>query len=142
MMSLIRREFVVDAPLLLAWEHLSRVEAWPSWAKHITRAELNPTGGLSLQSKGSFLLSNGMKSVFEMKEMHPPRNWKWVGPFLWMTVHYDHQFERVDEHHTRLIWLIDGEGFGVSIFGKIFASIYNRNLDRAIPNLIAEIKAL
>ena len=142
MLSLIRRDFVVDAPLLVAWGHLSQVEKWISWAKHITRVELHPNGDLSLQSTGAFLLSNGMKTVFEMKEMNPPRNWKWVGSFLWMTIHYDHQFERVDEQHTRLIWLVDGEGLGISIVGKIFASIYNRNLDRAIPNLSAELKAL
>ena len=142
MMSLIRRDFVVDVPLLLAWEHLSRVEKWTSWAKHITNVELDPEGDLTLLSKGTFLLSNGLKTVFEMKEMDPPRNWKWVGSFLWMTIHYDHQFERVDEQHTRLIWLLDGEGLGISILGKIFARIYNRNLDRAFPNLCAEIKTL
>jgi hypothetical protein len=33
MKVLIRREFIVDVPVERAWEHLARVEAWPSWAK-------------------------------------------------------------------------------------------------------------
>jgi uncharacterized membrane protein len=44
MVELLRREFVVDAPRDVAWEWLSRVESWPSWAKHIKAARLSPDG--------------------------------------------------------------------------------------------------
>jgi len=35
MILLIHREFIVNARLEVAWQHLARVERWPSWAKHI-----------------------------------------------------------------------------------------------------------
>src|SRR5262245_44658550 len=44
MVTLIQRAFVVDVPLLRAWEHLARVEQWPSWAAHIKRIDLRPPG--------------------------------------------------------------------------------------------------
>jgi hypothetical protein len=33
-----------------------------------------------------------------------------------------------------------GEGFGASVFGRLLAAIYARNLDKAIPNLIDELE--
>ncbi len=46
MVTLIYREFAVDIPLRQAWQHLARVEQWPSWAKHIKRVEMQPAGEL------------------------------------------------------------------------------------------------
>ena len=77
-----------------------------------------------------------------MTEIDPFRNWKWAGPFLWLVVHYDHQFERIEDRRTKLIWSVSADGFAVSILGRLFAAIYNRNLDRAIPRLISEMNAL
>jgi len=36
--------------------------------------------------------------------------------------------------------VLDGEGFGVGVFGTLFAAIYAVNLDRAIPRLVAEVE--
>ena len=58
---LLQREFTVDLPLEKAWQHLARVEQWPSWAKHIKRVELQPAGELRLGSTGRMRLTNGMK---------------------------------------------------------------------------------
>ena len=76
-----------------------------------------------------------------MTEFNPPTNWKWAGPFLWLTVHYDHVFEQVTPQQTKLTWIVAGEGFGVGVLGRLFAKIYNGNLDRAIPALTAEMNA-
>ena len=142
MLDLVRREFEVDIPLATAWKHLAQVERWPTWARHIEHVELNPKGELTLSTVGSFRLANGLKSDFKMTEINPSRNWKWAGPFLWLVVHYDHRFERMDERRTKLTWLVSADGFGVSVFGRLFATIYNRNLDQAIPCLISEMNAL
>ncbi len=139
MIELLRREFTVNVPLEVAWQHLARVEQWPSWAKHIKRVEAIPPGELTSSSIGHIHLRNGIKSAFKMSEFKPPRNWKWVGPFLWLAIHYDHIFEPVDSRHTKLVWIVAAEGFGVSIFGKLFAAIYNGNLNKAVPRLIAEV---
>jgi len=139
MVTLIERQFDVAVPLQRAWDHLARIERWPSWAPHIKQIEVHPPGELGPQSTGVIHLTNGMKPVFRMTEFDPLRNWKWVGAFLWLTVIYDHRFEPLDAEHTRLIFIIEAKGFGASILGRLFAWIYRRNLERAIPLLIAEM---
>jgi hypothetical protein len=142
MNNLIHREFIVEVPIETAWQHLAQVEKWPTWAKHIKQAELVPRGEITPTSKGTFRLKNGIQSTFRVTEFNRHQNWKWIGPFLWLTVHFDHQFEEVDRQRTKLTWVVDAEGFGVSVFGRLFAIIYSGNLNRAIPHLIDEMKAL
>jgi hypothetical protein len=50
----IHREFTVNVPLDMAWQHFSRIEQWPSWAKHIRRVQLEPPGELTPASSGAF----------------------------------------------------------------------------------------
>ncbi len=141
MITLLRREFTVDRPVEKAWQHLARVEQWPSWAKHIKQIALQPPRELGSKSTGIIHLSNGIKSAFTMTEFNPYRNWKWIGRFLWLTVDYDHRFEELNSQQTKLTWKVEGAGFGVSVFGRLFAKIYSKNLDRAIPLLVEEINA-
>jgi hypothetical protein len=140
MITLLQREFTVAIPLQRAWDHLARISQWPSWAAHIKKIELQPPGEPGPHSTGIIHLANGIKSAFRMTEFNPPRNWTWVGPFLWLTVTYDHRFESLDAEHTKLIWVVEAEGFGVSLLGRLFAKIYRRNLEKAIPLLIAEME--
>ena len=71
MVTLIQREFTVDVPVPVAWDHLARIEQWPSWAPHIKRIELRPPGELSPRSTGVIHLSNGMSPAFRMTELTP-----------------------------------------------------------------------
>jgi hypothetical protein len=143
MKALIHREFVVDVPLERAWEHLARVEAWPSWAKHIKSMIVEPSGGLSPSTVGVFQLANGIKARFAMTEFVPRSHWKWVGNFLWLTIHYDHRFEPISQNRTKMQFIIEAKdlGFGKLVLVKLYAAIYSKLLDKAIPNLIAEINA-
>jgi uncharacterized membrane protein len=141
MKVLMRREFVVDVPLERAWEHLARIEAWPSWAKHIKSVTVEPPGQFSPSTVGVFHLTNGMTARFAMTEIVPKNNWKWIGKFLWLTVHYDHRFEPINDARTKIEFIIEIKGFANLVLGKLFAAIYGKNLDRAIPNLVAEINA-
>ena len=141
MVTLIVREFTVNTSVQAAWDHLARVEQWPSWARHIKRIDLKPRGELGPRSAGVIHLANGMKSTFRMAEFHLHENWKWVGPFLWLTVYYDHRFVPLTARQTKLLWAVAAEGFGVTIFGKLFAKIYRKNLEKAIPLLVSEISA-
>jgi hypothetical protein len=138
---LLECRFKVKAPLEQAWRHLEQVERWPTWARHIRRIDLQPAGPLKPDSVGVLLLTNGIRSTFPMEQFNPGTNWKWAGPFLWITVHYDHQFVRAGPDESEIAFLLDGEGFGAAVFGRFFAAIYARNLDRAIPNLIDEIES-
>jgi hypothetical protein len=119
MLTLIERDFTVNLPLAKAWQHLARVDQWPTWAHHIKHIEINPGGELGIHSSGLNVLANGIKSTFRMTEFNPGQNWKWVGPFLWMTIHYDHPFEVLSSTQTRLKFVIEASGFGV--FGRVFA---------------------
>lgn len=137
---LLERRFAVKVPIEDAWAHLAKVEQWPSWARHIRRIELRPSGPLTPKSEGEIQLTNGIRSKFRMEELNPGKNWKWVGPFLWLTVHYDHQFSRLALKESEIRFVLDGEGFGAGIFGRVFAAIYSRNLNRAIPKLVEELE--
>ena len=141
MLTLLTREFVVEAPLHAAWNFLSEVERWPLWARHIRSIRLAPPGALTAASSGKIRLTNGVSSTFRVVEFLPGKSWMWVGKFLWLTVEYDHRFEALDSGRTRLTWTVSGEGAGLGSIGRLFAAIYARNLDRAIPRLIAELNA-
>lgn len=96
---------------------------------------------MSATSQGTIYLTNGFRSTFRMEEFNADSNWKWVGAFLWLKVHYDHRFHRVGSGETEIHFTLDAEGFGVTVFGRVFAAIYARSLDRAIPKLIAELES-
>jgi hypothetical protein len=140
--ELVARDFTVEVPVQVAWDHLARVERWTSWAKHIKRVTLSPSGPLTDSSAGAFHLAGGARSTFRMEIYEPPNRWQWVGRFLTARVHYDHRFEAVDSKQTRLIWTVAAEGPGSATLGRVFGAIYARNLDRAIPKLQAELRAL
>src|SRR5438309_9513129 len=92
---LLRREFTVELPIEKAWQHLARLEQWPSWARHIRQIKVEPPGELTATSQGSLHLKNGLKPRFKVTEFNPHRSWNWVGGCLWATVHYDHLCEQL-----------------------------------------------
>lgn len=120
---------------------MARVEEWPSWARHIKQVDVHPRGKLGLESRGRFLLINGLKPVFRMTEFNLYHSWKWVGDFLWLTIDYDHRFEELKPAQTKITFGLEGKGFGVSLLGRLFAKIYSKSLDRAIPLLVQEMNA-
>lgn len=140
MLTLIERQFTVPVSVEAAWEHFVMVEHWPSWAKHIKRLELTSGGPLNAQSQGIITLKNGIKSTFVMTEFNLHHNWQWAGPFLWMTVYYDHRFKVISDERCQMAFHVAAEGFLVGFLGRVFARVYNRNLDVAIPNLIQELQ--
>src|SRR5215208_4101508 len=102
--------------------------------------EVLPPGELGLQSSGVIHLANSIKSIFRMTEFNPYCNWKLVGPFLWLTIHYDHRFESLNTGQTKLRFVVEAGGLGVNFFGRLFAMIYRRNLEKAIPLLVAKME--
>lgn len=139
MIRLLQRQFEVSAPLPDAWRFLARVQEWPRWAAHIRQVDVTPAGEVGPDSCGCIHLQNGIRSTFRMREFRAGKSWKWVGPFLWLTVHYDHQFDAVGPSRTRLTWVVDAEGFGAAVFGRLFAAVYSKNLDKAIPTFVSSV---
>ena len=142
MITILNCEFVVDASIETAWVHLAKIEEWPSWARHIKDVKIWPSGDISHNSVGSLRLTNGIESEFRVTEFQLHQNWKWIGPFLWMRMEYDHRFEPLGYDKTKFTWIIEGEGAGASTIGRVFAWQYKRNLDKAIPLLQHEISSL
>ena len=70
---LLRRTLDVAAPPDRAWAHLARVESWPSWARHLRSARLEPAGPLGPGSRGVFVLKPGVPTRFAMTDWEPPR---------------------------------------------------------------------
>ena len=142
MITILNCEFVVDASIETAWVHLGKIKEWPSWARHIKDVKLSPSGDISHNSVGILRLTNGIESEFRVTEFQLHQNWKWIGPFLWMRMEYDHRFEPLGYDKTKFTWIIEGEGIGASTIGRVFAWQYKRNLDKAIPLLQHEISSL
>ena len=138
----IEREFVVDVAPEQAWDYLAQVEAWPSWAKHIKSVTLEPPGEICPSTVGILHLRNGIKARFVMTEFVPKSHWKWISKFLWLPVHYDHRFEPINGR-TKIQFIVEATGlnFGRWVLGKLYAALYSKTLDRAIPNLVAELNA-
>jgi hypothetical protein len=76
-----------------------------------------------------------------MEELNHGTSWKWAGRFLWLLIHYDHEFKGRGPRECEVVFRLDGEGFGVSVFGRLLAWIYKRNLEEAIPNLVREMES-
>jgi len=138
---LLQREFTVELPLEKAWQHLARVERWPSWAMHIKQVEVQPVGELGLGSTGRMVLTNGLKPAWTVTQFNLYRNWIWVGRFLCLTIYYDHRFEEVNPMQTKITFALEASGFGKSVLGRLFAKIYSKTLDRAIASLVQEMNA-
>jgi carbon monoxide dehydrogenase subunit G len=138
--ALLHRSFEVAAPVERVWDRLARPAQWPSWAHHIEAVRMTPAGLVTASSAGEIRLRNGIVSRFEVTEFQDGARWLWTGPFLWMRVRYDHVLTPVGPGRTRVAFDVAGSGFGVSTLGRLFARVYARNLDRAIPNLVAELE--
>jgi uncharacterized membrane protein len=141
MKRLIDESFVVSVPLAVAWEHLARIEQWPSWAKHIRSVERSPAGPLSIETSGAVRLVNGITSRFKMTAFEPMHHWKWRGSLMGAQIDYDHVFAEKEPRKTEIRFTVDASGWQAAIVGGVFAAIYRRNLRRAIPLLIDELEA-
>lgn len=142
MNRLVERSFTTKADPGGTWAHLSHVTAWPSWAHHIRRVTLDPPGALTPTSRGRLLLQPAVPTTFRVTALHAPHSWSWRGKFMGMTLDYDHRVQPLPAGGTRVTFTIDGSGATSRAVGPLFARVYGRILDRAIPHLVAELDAL
>ena len=75
------------------------------------------------------------RNTFRMSVWEPPVRWAWVGGLPGVRIHYDHRFESSAPAATRLEWLVELHGPLAPLIRPVFARVYGRNLDRAIPRL-------
>jgi len=131
----VHRIFEVDAPLEEAWHRLAEVERWPEWAPHILSVSVSPPGELGSTSSGAFKIKRLGRNTFRMSAWEPLVRWEWVGGFPGVRISYDHRFEASSPATTRLEWLVELRGPLAPFIRGVFARVYGRNVDRAIPRL-------
>jgi len=132
--ELLRRDFSVDLPLDAAWRAFADVAAWPTWARHLRRVSVTPPGMIGPTSVGSLSFQPLGRSAFRISAFEERLHWEWVGKVLWLTIHYDHRFA-TNGDGTTMTWTVSEEGSRRSALGRLFASVYGRLVDRAIPRL-------
>ena len=131
----IRRSFEVESPLEQAWHRLADVERWPEWAPHISLVELSPPGELGPTSRGALHIKLLGRNTFRMSAWQPPSRWEWVGGLPGLRIYYDHRFESAGPASTRLEWVVTLRGPISPLIRRVFARVYGRKLDLAIPRL-------
>ena len=141
MRELLKRSFSTTSAPEASWAALIDAEGWPSWATHIRRVELNPAGPVGPSTRAVIVLTNRTKARVAVTEFDPGRSFCWEGRFLWLGLSYDHVVQPTDHGGSKITFVVGGAGPGISIVGPVFARIYAGNLDRAIPNLQAELNA-
>jgi carbon monoxide dehydrogenase subunit G len=133
----VRRVFEVDVPRDEAWRRLADIGRWPEWAPHITAVTVSPPGPLGPGSTGALHIRRLGRTTFRMSTWVPPDRWEWSGGFPGLRIRYDHRFEESGAGTTQLEWLVALGGALAPLVRPMFARIYGRNVDRAIPRLQA-----
>jgi hypothetical protein len=135
MIDAVRRTFRVDRSLSDAWSRFGQVELWPEWAPHIIAVNLSPAGDLGPTSTGDLRIRLFGRSTFRMTVWEPQRRWVWVAAMPGSTVTYEHRFEPDGEAATTFDWVVFVDGPVAFLVRPLFAAIYGRYVDRAIPRL-------
>lgn len=141
MKPLLERTFAVEAAAERAWAELVAAEQWPRWAQHLGSVQVAPPGPVGPGSSATLKLKNRTKARVRVTEFEDGRRFRWEGSFLWMRLGYDHLVTIDDTGQVRITFTVEGAGVGVNTIGPLFASIYARNLDRAIPRLQAILRS-
>jgi hypothetical protein len=141
MKRLLERTFVVEAAAERAWADLLAAEQWPRWARHLRSVQVTPPGPVGPGSSATLRLKNRTKASVRVTEFEDGRRFRWEGSFLWMDLGYDHVVTTDDTGRVTITFTVEGAGVGVNTIGPLFASIYARQLDRAIPRLQALLRA-
>ena len=141
MKRLLERTFAVEATAERAWAELVAAEQWPRWARHLASVQVTPLGPVGPGSSATLRLKNRTKASVRVTEFEDGRRFRWEGSFLWMRLGYDHVVTTDDTGRVSITFTVEGAGLGVNTIGPLFARIYARNLDRAIPRLQALLRS-
>ena len=136
----VHRSFEVAVPADEAWARLAEVERWPEWAPHISAVTVSPAGPLGPSSSGVLKIRGLGRNAFRMSAWEQPDRWEWTGGLPGVRIDYDHRFSAAGNNSTTMTWVVVLRGPLAWLIRPIFARIYGRNIDRAIPGLQAWIR--
>jgi hypothetical protein len=141
MKRLLERTFDVEAAAERAWAELVAAERWPRWARHLASVQVTPPGPVGPGSGATLKLTNHTKATVRVTEFQDGRRFRWEGSFLWLGLGYDHLVTTDETGRVHITFTVEGAGVGVDTIGRLFAGVYARNLDRAIPRLQALLRS-
>jgi uncharacterized membrane protein len=141
MRRLLERTFDVEASAERAWAELVAAEQWPRWARHLRSVQVTPHGPVGPASSATLKLTNRTTARVRVTEFQDGRRFRWEGSFLWLGLGYDHLVTTDEADRVQITFTVEGAGVGVTTIGRLFAAVYARNLDRAIPRLQALLRA-
>jgi Polyketide cyclase / dehydrase and lipid transport len=141
MKRLLERTFAVEATAERAWAELVAAERWPRWALHLRSVKVTPPGPVGPGSSATLELTNRTRVTMRVSEFQDGRRFRWEGAFLWLGLGYDHVVATDEAGQVSITFTVEGAGVGVDSIGRLFASVYARNLDRAIPRLRALLQS-
>ena len=141
MKRLLERTFAVEAAADRAWAELVAAEQWPRWARHLRSVQVTPPGPVGPGSSATLKLKNRTKASVHVTEFEDGRRFRWEGSFLWLGLGYDHLVTTDEMGRVTITFTVDAAGLGVKLIGPLFAGVYARNLDRAIPQLQALLRS-
>jgi polyketide cyclase/dehydrase/lipid transport protein len=138
--EVLREHILVDRSPEVIWDHLAKLEQWPSWAAHIARMEPTPPGELTPETQVVLHMKVGIRTKMAVTEYDAPRRWMWEGKSFGTITRFEHALEPVGDRSTR-IWFTAWMGGPLSgPAGWGFGTMMRRYLARALPNLKAEIE--
>lgn len=124
------RSVEVEAPLEQAWHQLADGAVAP-----VSDGELGPT------SRGALHIERLGRNSFRMSAWQPPTRWEWVGGLPEGRIYYDHRF-RVSGPGINTIAVVGRLArTHVTLTRGVFARVYGRKLDLAIPRLLEWLRA-
>jgi uncharacterized membrane protein len=141
MLNVRRSAFIVNAPRAAAWEHVTQLAAWPTWASQVRAVDVEPDGELAPGTRCHVRYRSGLRATYEIVEVVPGQSFTWTGKLLWLRSHCRHLFEDAPDHATRLTFETELRGVGARLIGPIVAAICGANVQRSIPRLVMEINA-
>jgi hypothetical protein len=86
-------------------------------------------------------LTNRTRATVRVTEFQDGRRFRWEGSFLWLGLGYDHLVTTDETGRVHITFTVEGAGVGVDTIGRLFARVYARSLDRAIPRLQAVLRS-
>lgn len=136
-----REQVVVERSPSEAWDHLTRLEAWPSWAGHIRAMQPEPAGELTESTTVVLHMRHGPRVRMVVTEYEPPHGWVWEGRSFGTTTRFEHRFDRVAHDRTRIWFLAWMDGPVADLAAWVFGRVMHRNLSVALPRLKSEMEA-
>ena len=124
----------IDASLTDTWQTLIDAEHWPEWAPHLREVEVHPDGKVDRNTSASLRFTSGRSMHVAVTEFRPGRSFRWTGRVFGASVSYDHVVTSAGGG-SEILFIMEVTGPTAGLVGRWLGRAYDRQLDKAIPEL-------